>query len=32
MRAVLLPKNYVRVVHAAGGRAVVVPPLDEGFK
>lgn len=30
MRAVLLPESYVRVVHAAGGRAVVVPPLDEG--
>jgi len=30
MRAVLLPESYVRVVHAAGGRAVLVPPLDDG--
>jgi putative glutamine amidotransferase len=29
MRAVLLPESYVRMVHDAGGRAVVVPPLDE---
>jgi putative glutamine amidotransferase len=28
-RAVLIPESYVQMVHAAGGRAVVVPPLDE---
>jgi putative glutamine amidotransferase len=28
-RAVLIPESYVRMVHDAGGRAVVVPPLDE---
>jgi putative glutamine amidotransferase len=30
MRAALLPDSYVRSVHGAGGRAVLVPPLDEG--
>ena len=29
-RAVLIPESYVRMVHDAGGRAVVVPPLDGG--
>jgi putative glutamine amidotransferase len=28
-RAVLLPETYVRMVHQAGGRAVILPPLAE---
>jgi putative glutamine amidotransferase len=28
--ATLVPQAYVRAVHAAGGRALVVPPLPEG--
>ena len=28
-RAVLVPESYVRMVHEAGGRAVVLPPIDE---
>src|SRR5262249_52448148 len=32
VRAVLVPENYVRMVHEAGGRAVVLPPLDEDSK
>jgi len=31
-RAVLVPETYVRMVHEAGGRAVVLPPLDEDSK
>jgi putative glutamine amidotransferase len=31
-RAVLVPESYVRMVHEAGGRAVVLPPLDEDSK
>jgi putative glutamine amidotransferase len=29
-RAVLIPESYVTMVHEAGGRAVVVPPLEVG--
>lgn len=29
-QATLLPQTYVTSVHAAGGRALVVPPLPEG--
>ena len=29
-RAVLVPHDYVRMVEAAGGRALVVPPAEDG--
>jgi putative glutamine amidotransferase len=29
-RAVLVPENYVRMVHLAGGRAIILPPLQDG--
>jgi gamma-glutamyl-gamma-aminobutyrate hydrolase PuuD len=32
LKAALIPLDYVEAVHAAGGRAVLIPPTPEGAK